>query len=161
MIHVLCFGNLWAGDDGLGIHLYERLRRRPLPPRVRLFEAGLLGLSALRCFEGCRKAIVVDALFEANGTPGTIRRLRPEELSEHAPLTSHDLGVAYLLRVLPLALAGAPLPAIVILAVTISHTHPADNTLSPAVHGALAGLVAMIEGEISHPADGEDGHGWR
>ena len=149
MIHVLCFGNLWAGDDGLGIHLFQELCQRPLPPRVRLFEAGLLGLAALRCFEDCSKAIVVDALLEANGTAGTIRRLRPEELSQHAPLSSHALGVAYLLRVLPLAMAGTPLPAIVILAVTITQINPADNTLSPAVREAIPELMAMIEGEVN------------
>ena len=61
MLHVICFGNLWEGDDGFGIHVFRRLNERPgLPRQVRLFDAGIAGLGALGYFERCQKAAIVD-----------------------------------------------------------------------------------------------------
>ena len=63
-IHVLCFGNLLQGDDGFGIHVYRRLCAEALPPCVRVFDAGIAGLSALAHFDGCERAVVVYALAD-------------------------------------------------------------------------------------------------
>ena len=66
MQHIICFGNLWQGDDGFGIHVFRRLKEGcVLPRQVKVFEGGVAGLQALPYFEGCRKAIVVDALRSA------------------------------------------------------------------------------------------------
>lgn len=147
MIHVICFGNLWAGDDGFGIHVHQALSQRPLPAGVRLFDAGLLGLGALNCFEGCAKAIVVDAIQGA-GEAGVVLRLRPDEVAAHYPPTLHGLGVDFLLRALPIAFEERPLPAIVIVAARIHAPHPADNTLSGPLRAALPRALEMIEQEL-------------
>jgi hydrogenase maturation protease len=148
--HIICFGNLWAGDDGVGIHLYQELCQQELPPTVRLFEAGLLGLSALGCFDGCHKAIVVDAV-RGEEQAGTALRLTPEQLACHTPPTAHGLGVDYLLRVLPIAFAGTPLPEVVMVGVAITSTRQADNTLSAPVEAAIPRAMAIIFQEISLP----------
>ena len=87
MLHVICFGNLWQGDDGFGIHVFRRLRERPgLPRQVKLFDAGIAGLGALGYFEGCRKAVIVDAL-KTGGRVGRVRRLRLDDLDPARPGT--------------------------------------------------------------------------
>ena len=51
MLHVVCFGNVWQGDDGFGMHVFRRLcEMRGLPPQVKVFDAGTAGLSALDVF---------------------------------------------------------------------------------------------------------------
>ncbi len=74
MVHVVCFGNVWQGDDGFGIHVFRRLcGRRSLPPQVKVFEAGTAGLDALVYFDNCRKAVIVEAALE-----GAIRLVHRE-----------------------------------------------------------------------------------
>ncbi len=148
MIHVLCFGNLWAGDDGFGIHLFHELARQDPVPGVKVFDAGLLGLGALNCFEKCNKVIVVDAL-RGPGKTGEILRLDAAEVADHYPVYSnHAQGVDFLLRVLPIALAGQALPEIVVLAVRIKEARPADNRLSDPVRAALPLALELITREL-------------
>ncbi|MCF6290028.1 MAG: hydrogenase maturation protease [Desulfobacterales bacterium] len=148
MIHIVCFGNLWAGDDGFGIHVFEELARLDPLPGVKIFDAGLLGLGALSCFEQCDKVIVVDAL-RGSGKVGVVLRLNAAEMALHYPVYSeHALGVNFLLRVLPIALAGQTLPEIVILAARIKEARPADNRLSGPVRAALPLVLALITEEL-------------
>jgi len=66
--------NLWQGDDGFGVRVYQRLRsRRDWAAHVKIFEAGTAGLAALGYFEGCRKAVIVDALKTGEIAPFTNR----------------------------------------------------------------------------------------
>ena len=72
MLHIVCFGNLWQGDDGFGIHVFRRLCEMRLPSQVKVFDAGTAGLSALEYFENCRKVVIVDAM--KSGAPaGRVR----------------------------------------------------------------------------------------
>ena len=57
LTHVVCFGNAWHGDDGFGQHVLRRL-----PAGIPAFDAGTAGLNALGYFEGCDKAVIVDAV---------------------------------------------------------------------------------------------------
>ena len=149
VIHIVCFGNLWAGDDGFGIHLFQELARQNPMPGVKIFDAGLLGLGALSCFEQCDKVIVVDAL-RGSGKVGAVLRLDAAEMARHYPVYSdHALGVNFLLRVLPIAMVGQTLPEIVILAVRIKEARPADNTLSDPVRAALPVVLKLITEELS------------
>ena len=82
MQHIICFGNLWQGDDGFGIHVFRRLKDGVvLPKSVRLFEGGVAGLNALAYFEGCRKAIIVNRPKSA-GEVGSVHRLGMTDLSD-------------------------------------------------------------------------------
>ena len=105
MQHIICLGNLWRGDDGFGIHVFRRLNEGCLlPGNVRVIDGGVAGLQALPCFEGCRKAIVVDALTSA-GKVGSVHRLELEDLCDpEAEFSLHNLGVNHLLKALPIYL---------------------------------------------------------
>ena len=67
---------------------------RRLPPGVRAFDAGTAGLNALGYFEGCAKAVIVDAV-RTGARPGTLHRLLPADLESPArELSLHELGVS-------------------------------------------------------------------
>lgn len=92
---VICFGNAWRGDDGFGLHVYRRL-----PAGTDAVDAGTAGLNALPYFDGCAKAVLVDAV-RTGAPPGTLHRLVPNDLQlPGGEFSLHDLGVASLLAAL-------------------------------------------------------------
>lgn len=96
--HVICFGNALHGDDGFGPYVYQRLQQLDWPEDVRLFNAATAGLDALAWLEGCREAILVDALAD-RGSPGTVHVLGPEALPRpDSDLSGHAAGIPYLLQ---------------------------------------------------------------
>src|SRR4051812_37897622 len=90
-VHVVGYGNPLCGDDGVGVAVVRRLAETGPPPGVALFEGGVGGLATLGFFDGCRRAVLVDAM-RTGEPPGTVQRLtwRP---GAGAPASLHMLGV--------------------------------------------------------------------
>jgi hydrogenase maturation protease len=144
MQHIICFGNLWQGDDGFGIHVFRRLKEVVLPESVRLFEAGVAGLNALTYFEGCRKAIIVDGLKSA-GKVGSIHRLGMGDLSDPEPEFSlHNFGLNHLSGILSFYLSRTALPVLVVIGVVIVPDRRISDQLSPAVATSVDGAINRI-----------------
>jgi hydrogenase maturation protease len=144
MRHVVCFGNLWQGDDGFGIHVFRRLRAMRLPPRVKVFEGGTAGLSALQHLEGCGKAVIVDAI-KTGGRPGTVRRFLLEEFDTPGQEYSiHALGVNHLLAALPVVFEGGVAPEVIVIGAEIGRISPFTDRLTPPVEAALGGAVDAV-----------------
>ena len=151
MIHVICFGNLWQGDDGFGIRVFERLcDRSDWPAYVKVFEAGTAGLAALGYFEGCRKAVIVDAL-KTGGAPGRVRRLALDEIEAPDEAYSlHQLGVNHLLAAMTGAVTGRDLPEVVVIGAEAGEIDPFTNRLSPALEAALEPAIDLIARECTN-----------
>jgi len=149
MIHVVCFGNLWQGDDGFGLRVFERLcARRAWPAHVKVFEAGTAGLAALAYFEDCHKVVIVDAL-KTGGTPGCVRRLALDEIDMPDEAYSlHQLGVNHLLAAL--RATGRVLPEVVVIGAEVGEIRPFTDRLSPALEAALETAVALVERECTN-----------
>ncbi len=149
-LHVICFGNLLQGDDGFGIHVYRRLCEAPVPEGVRLFDAGLAGLGALGHFDGCERAIVVDALaFIA--CEGRVHRLRFEDIeAPEAAFSAHALDLNHLIHVLPILFEGRSPPETVVIGAEI---RPCDGhfsmDLSAPVAAAVESAVTLVRDEIA------------
>jgi hydrogenase 3 maturation protease len=144
-VHILCFGNLWHGDDGFGLHVLQQLReQRCLPPNARTFDAGTAGLNALPLFEGCTKAVLVDAI-KSGASIGQLHRLSLEDLApnvtEHG---MHGAGVEHLLAALPVAFADSTTPELVLIAAEVGQIEPFTTALSPPVAAAVAGAVQLV-----------------
>jgi hydrogenase maturation protease len=152
MLHVVCFGNLWQGDDGFGVHVFRRLRGlQGLPRRVKVFEAGLAGLGAVDYFAGCRKAVVVDAL-KTGGRAGRVRRLGLGDLIPPGPeLSLHAFGVAQLLGALPIVFGARAVPEVVIIGAEVGATQPFTDTLTPPLEAAVGRTVRLLRREMRGP----------
>jgi hydrogenase maturation protease len=149
MLHVICFGNPWQGDDGFGIHVFRRLRERhDLPPHVKVFNAGIAGLAAIGFFEGCSKAVIVDAL-KTGGRVGRVRRLRLEDLDPPDPeLSLHAFGVAHLLTALPVLFEGRPRPEIVVIGAEIGEVRRCTEGLTPRQEAAIDRAARLVRCEM-------------
>ncbi len=67
---VLGLGNILLGDEGVGVHVVEELRRAGGLPGVELVDGGTAGFSLLPYFDGARLVVVVDAAADG-APPGT------------------------------------------------------------------------------------------
>ena len=122
---IIGVGNVLMGDDGVGVHVVERLREGSLPEGVELHDAGTAIQDVLPQLTGCDRVIVVDAV-QTGGAPGTVHAfdLGPEMIgSDGAALSVHDMDLVAALRFQ--MVVGEPVPSVRILGV-----EPREVTLS-------------------------------
>jgi len=144
--HVICFGNALHGDDGFGPYIYQRLQQLDWPDDVRLFDAGVSGLDALGWLDGCREAILVDALAN-QGNPGTVHVFQPEPVDRlDNDLSGHAAGIPYLLQAA--AAVYGTLPDIVVVGAEIDRIIPFAPGLSPAVAQAAEHALSIIRDRV-------------
>jgi hydrogenase maturation protease len=74
-ILVLGLGNILLKDEGIGVHIAEKLQKQDLPRNVEVIDGGTAGLDILLSQEDLDKLVVIDAL-KAGGEPGTIYKAR-------------------------------------------------------------------------------------
>lgn len=91
---VIGIGNILLKDDGIGVHTVNELEKEGLPSTIELVDGGTSTLAMLSYFLECRKIIIVDAL-KAGYEPGTIYRIKPEDLVSYKKenLSIHDVQI--------------------------------------------------------------------
>lgn len=92
-ILVMGIGNYLMGDEGVGVHLAQRLSALSLPSNVDVVDGGTGGFHLLEYFETYQKIILIDATLD--GKPaGTIRLIKPKFASDFpAAMSTHDIGL--------------------------------------------------------------------
>jgi hydrogenase maturation protease len=145
-IVVLGVGNTIHSDDGFGVHAMRKLEVDPrIPGGIEVIDGGTQGLELLAFLHDCSHLLLLDAV-DVGAEPGTVVRLADEELSELATGKSvHQLGVADLLKTLPLV--SDIERKIVVLGVQPASTDWGIE-LSPAVGAALGPVVDMAVNEL-------------
>ena len=142
-ILVLGVGNTLMRDDGIGVHAVETLAARyELPANLCVVDGGVAGLRLLGEIAAADYVIIVDAL-KNNGVPGTIYRLRREDIQpRRGPFVSaHEVGIADLLAA---AEFSGRLPETEILGVEPLETETVGLDLSSPLRGAMSQIVAAI-----------------
>ena len=91
---ILGLGNLLLQDEGVGVHVAQRLAQMPLPAGVEVAEGGTAPLEALTHVENIAKLIIVDAI-EADSPPGAVYRLKPADIAgKEGPWSLHEANLA-------------------------------------------------------------------
>jgi len=79
-VALIGLGNILMGDEGVGVHAVEALRRRyDFSSDLDLIDGGTLGLDLLPLLEGAEKIFFLDALH-LQRDPGTIAVLEDAEI---------------------------------------------------------------------------------
>ncbi|MGO8987323.1 MAG: hydrogenase maturation protease [bacterium] len=93
-ILIIGIGNLLCRDEGIGVHVIERMKALELPDHVELLDIGTSTMDLISYLDGVKKLIVIDAM-KAGGIPGTIYKCRPEDLlpTEDGPISLHEIGL--------------------------------------------------------------------
>jgi hydrogenase maturation protease len=145
-IRVIGVGNVWRGDDAVGLLAARRLRER-LGPLVEVVDAEGDGLALLDLMEGVDHVILIDAV-KGGGRPGVTLRLDLSKESRWRGLVScstHAMGVA---EAIDLARALGRLPEQVILYGIEIESVDSGASLSGAVCEGLELVVEQINQEV-------------
>ncbi len=96
---VMGIGNILLRDEGVGIRVIEAMRGMDLPPGVELVDGATGGLDLIDVVAGRRKVIVIDAA-QADVEPGTVMRMRPEDLAPpgDGSIPQHEMGLLETLK---------------------------------------------------------------
>lgn len=112
-ILVLGIGNILLEDEGIGVHVVERLRSNyELPVNVSVLDGGTSGMTLLDDIAACQHLLIVDCA-RLDGPPGSVHEFHgnavpaffQQRISPHQIGLSDLLAAAALLDVLPLELS--------------------------------------------------------
>lgn len=140
-ILVLGVGNYLMGDEGIGVHLIQKMAKLDLPDKVDILDGGTGGFLLLNCFEAYKTIIFVDATMD--GKPeGTISLIRPKFASDFpSALSVHDVGLKDMIEAVYLM---ETKPDLWLFTVSIEEIVPMTVELSPKVERAIPELIEQI-----------------
>ena len=141
---ILGIGNVLMGDEGVGVHVVERLQEATLPDGVECLDGGTGSFLLLEPMQQAVRVILIDATVD--GAPaGSVRRLRPRFSKEYPrTLTAHDIGLKDLLDAFYLL---SRQPDVTLFAVSIDPLQDLTVDLSPGVSAIVPDVAKAILAE--------------
>jgi len=149
---VIGVGNLLMGDEGVGVHVAERLKVVDLPPEVEVLEAGTHFWGDEGGLDCAEKIVIIDAVL-GGGTPGTIYRFTIEELEDErdeVKFSCHDIGLVEKLRLTQLT--GAKPEQIVVIGVEPARIEW-NTGLSKQIEERIPEIIDAVMAEITPARD--------
>jgi hydrogenase maturation protease len=143
---ILGVGNLLLRDEGIGVHVANRLKSMELPPDVEVIDGGTGGFDLIDYIEGRKKVVVVDTV-KGGEAPGTIYRFGIDdiEVTPKIPWSLHDIDLTDTIRVAD-RLGKRPDDMVII------GVEPKDMELglelSPEIEEQIPKVIALVMDEI-------------
>lgn len=138
---ILGIGNMLMGDEGVGVHLAQRLEEMEWPPGVAVLDGGTGGFHLMEYFERYPRMIMVDATLDQR-PPGTIRLIRPRFAPDFPrAMSTHDIGLKDLVEGLSIL---ERLPDIHLFTVSIARIQPMHIGLSPEIETVMPDLLERV-----------------
>ena len=101
-ILILGIGNYLMGDEGIGVHVANRLEKENDTPDADILDGGTGGFHLLSYFEGYEHIVLVDATLD-NNPNGTIRLIKPRFAKDFpTAMSTHDIGLKDMVSALQL-----------------------------------------------------------
>lgn len=139
---IMGIGNYLMGDEGVGVHVAQRLAREELPEGVDVLDGGTGGFFLMEYFENYPVVILIDATLDDRPT-GTIRLIEPRFANDFPrAMSTHDIGLRDLVE--GLAILGK-LPKIYLFAVSIEMIQPQQIELSPELEQVMPALLKQVK----------------
>lgn len=139
---IMGIGNYLMGDEGVGVHVAQRLAKDTLPEGVDVLDGGTGGFFLMEYFENYPVVILIDATLDDRPT-GTIRVIEPRFASDFPrAMSTHDIGLRDLVE--GLAILGK-LPKIYLFAVSIEMIQSQQIELSPELERVMPELLERVK----------------
>ena len=90
---ILGVGNQILGDDGVGVHVSNELKKCIKNPDVTIDEAITGGMNLLDLILGYDKAIIVDAVKSEKGKHGIVQRIPINDFNTMYSCNPHDISL--------------------------------------------------------------------
>ena len=146
---VLGVGNQILGDDGVGVHVANELKKHIQQPDVAIDEAITGGMNLLDIILGYDKAIIVDAVKTETGKKGEVKRIPLNDFSTMHSCNPHDVSLTEAIEMAKkMGETGIP-QEIIVIGVMMRHI-PCEfgEKLSKDIAAAVPKAVEMILHEI-------------
>ena len=148
-ITIVGIGNRLLGDEGVGLHIIDKLSRIPMPPCVNIIDCGCDLLTLMAYINEPERILIIDAI-RAGGEPGEIYSFDYSRLTTARVemCSAHQVKTVDALRLIKLvcpALAGSE---IAVIGVEPKAMELSSN-LSKEVSESIAGVMRFILKEIS------------
>ena len=146
---VLGLGNVLLGDEGVGVHVAQRLLERERDDGTVVLDVGNALLDALPAIAAADKVVVVDAM-QGGGTPGTVYRVAIDDCMSVGPIGSvHGFDLKSVLHLAD----RDDSPDVIVIGVEPGVVGWSTE-LSGAVTEALPDVVSTVEKEVASPRAG-------
>jgi hydrogenase maturation protease len=90
---ILGVGNQILGDDGVGVHVANELKKRIQDPDITIDEAITGGMNLLDLLLDYDKAIIIDAVKSETGENGEVKRIPLSDFSTIHSCNPHDVSL--------------------------------------------------------------------
>jgi hydrogenase maturation protease len=147
-ILVLGVGNLVLKDEGVGVHVVQRLQEMDdMPPNVDVVDGGTMGLDLLDDIEGRKKVVIVDTV-RGGGSPGTLYRMTVDDIEDmpKSRVSLHDIDMTDVFKLADLFKIEKP--EIVIIGVEPKDMESASMELSPEIEAQIPKVIEMVKREV-------------
>lgn len=146
-ILILCCGFPFATDMGFGYYVAKEIEKMQLPENVELMEVGLSACETPHIIDGKDKLVVVD-VFQTKDVPGTVVRLKPEEV----PLTVNgvtDVAKMHLMETLMHVSLTGKLPDTIFIGIVPRDIETDGLQLTPEIEKKIPEVIDLIMKEIT------------
>jgi hydrogenase maturation protease len=90
---ILGVGNQILGDDGVGVHISNELKKVVKNPNITIDEAITGGMNLLDLIIGYDKAIIIDAVKSEKGKDGSVQRIPISDFNTMHSCNPHDVSL--------------------------------------------------------------------
>jgi len=90
---ILGVGNIILGDDGVGVHVANRLKNKIKNPDITIDEATTGGMNLLDLILGYDKAIIIDAVKSDKNNQGEVKRIPISDFNTMHSCNPHDVSL--------------------------------------------------------------------
>ena len=143
---VIGIGNLLRADDGVGVHVAQRLKEER--PNIEVVDMSTASIEMLDFIRGRDNVVIIDAI-KTGAEPGTIHRITHQELRSSNFTSSHGLNLSGILM-LGWQLYPDEMPKkLVILAVEAEDINSYSSRLTTKVQSAISELLEHIRKEFN------------
>ncbi len=143
---ILGIGNILMGDEGIGVHVINKLEKAGLPTEIDLMDGGTGSFLLLEPMQNASKVILIDATIDGR-KPGSITRIEPKFSKDYPlTLTAHDIGLKDLIDAFYLM---GKTPNVTLYAVSIPPLQDMVTELSPKVRAVVPKVARMVAEEAA------------
>lgn len=143
---IIGIGNILLKDDGVGVHTIKQLENENLPSTIELVDGGTSTLDILGYFLDYKKVVVIDCL-KAGYEPGTIYKIKPEEITSYRKenLSIHDVQI---LDVVKMANMIGKYPEVVIFGIEPEHIC-LDTDMTDNMKNRISDVIGHVKKELN------------
>jgi hydrogenase maturation protease len=145
-ILVMGVGNLLLSDEGIGVHVAQRMMEMNLPPDVHVVEGGTDGFGLINLITEADRLILVDAV-RGGGEPGSVYRFDIEDCAANADIFKTSAHQISILEVIHLSGLIGSTPKTTIIGVEPKSLEMGME-LSPEVEAKIPKVIKLILEEI-------------